>query len=360
VNLIDLVQRNDKILEKDDNVAVGSKRWQGQDWRTITLKASDTAQIRISDIYHIDKLKSHPQEIGWYAVARGKGYVDVSLVNDDVVASTRIALGRSPVPIRIPWPADPSDVRAETQLHLHFTREARFYDGILPGKQDFRILVHRRLKRKQITSLAIGKGIEIGPGAAPQIFNSKKIDVSYVEEMPKEKWQALYDSKGKRDLQKTDWSRYIIGTASDIPCDNESLDFIFSSHVFEHLANPLGHLQKWHEKLKPGGRILAVVPDLDGTKDRRARPCTYQSLLEEYDEGIWTPQRRHFEAYNQLRSNDLDVDKLMAKNFSIHVHFYNPGSMKHILGKAVEQFGFSKYEIISADNHKDFYFVLEK
>lgn len=360
MNLIDLVQRNDKIIEKDENVAVGSKRWQSQAWRTITLKASEIAQLKISDIYSIDRLKSHPPEIGWYAIAKGKGHVDVKIVNGDAVNSNRIALGKLPVPIRIPWPADPCEIGPETQLHLHFTRNARPYDGLLPWHRDFQILVHRRLKRKQITDLAVGKGIEIGPGASPQIYNSKKVDVSYVEEMSKERWQALYDSKGKRGAHKTDWSQYIIGTASDIPCERESLDFIFSSHLFEHLANPLGHLQKWHEKLKPGGRILAVVPDLDGTKDLRARPCTYQSLLEEYDEGIWTPQRRHYEVYNRLRGNAYDVDKLMAKNFSIHAHFFNPDSMKHILEKVVEQFGFSKYEVIYADNHKDFYFVLEK
>ncbi len=118
--------------------------------------------------------------------------------------------------------------------------------------------------------------------------------------------------------------------------------------------------REWHGKLKPGGRVLAVVPDLDGSQDRRARPCTCQSLLEEYGEGISTPQHRHLEAHDQLRRNDFDVGKLVAKNFSIHLHYYNPGSMKHILGKVVEQFGFSKYDIISADNHKDFHFILEK
>ena len=44
-----------------------------------------------------------------------------------------------------------------------------------------------------------------------------------------------------------------------MPVPDNSLDFIFGSHVFEHLANPIGHLKRWHAKLKPGVTLMHVI-----------------------------------------------------------------------------------------------------
>jgi len=52
-----------------------------------------------------------------------------------------------------------------------------------------------------------------------------------------------------------------------------SYDAVLSSHVIEHIANPVRALREWRRVIRPGGHLLAVVPHKEGTFDHR-RPTT--------------------------------------------------------------------------------------
>ncbi|MGB7991216.1 MAG: methyltransferase domain-containing protein [Candidatus Methylophosphatis roskildensis] len=45
--------------------------------------------------------------------------------------------------------------------------------------------------------------------------------------------------------------------------DDESLDFVHSSHCLEHLANPHEGLANWFRVLRPTGHLVVTVPDED-------------------------------------------------------------------------------------------------
>lgn len=49
----------------------------------------------------------------------------------------------------------------------------------------------------------------------------------------------------------------------NLPFEDESVDLIYASHVFEYFDRQEGEelLKKWHAKLKPGGVIRLAVPD---------------------------------------------------------------------------------------------------
>jgi SAM-dependent methyltransferase len=53
-----------------------------------------------------------------------------------------------------------------------------------------------------------------------------------------------------------------------------TLDFVFSSHVFEHMANPLGALLTWCRVLRPGGLVYLIVPQRDALEADAVRPLT--------------------------------------------------------------------------------------
>ena len=53
------------------------------------------------------------------------------------------------------------------------------------------------------------------------------------------------------------------GDATDIKEDN--LDFIFSSHLLEHLINPVEVLEHWKSKLRFGGVLFLYLPHPDMT-----------------------------------------------------------------------------------------------
>lgn len=45
-----------------------------------------------------------------------------------------------------------------------------------------------------------------------------------------------------------------------LPYPNNSVDVVHSSHVFEHLIDPIAHLIEWFRVLKPHGHIIMFVP----------------------------------------------------------------------------------------------------
>src|SRR5690349_20612939 len=53
----------------------------------------------------------------------------------------------------------------------------------------------------------------------------------------------------------------ICAKADDLPFYDNSLDYVASSHVLEHLANPIAALREWYRVIKPGGHVYMVVPD---------------------------------------------------------------------------------------------------
>src|SRR3954468_17271504 len=61
--------------------------------------------------------------------------------------------------------------------------------------------------------------------------------------------------------------------ASALPKPDSSCDFVLSSHVLEHLANPLRALMEWRRVLRPGGKLFMLVPHGRRTFDHR-RPTT--------------------------------------------------------------------------------------
>ena len=50
-------------------------------------------------------------------------------------------------------------------------------------------------------------------------------------------------------------------TVSDL--EDDSLDYVFSSHCLEHIENWRETLREWIEKLKPGGILFLYLPHPD-------------------------------------------------------------------------------------------------
>ena len=66
------------------------------------------------------------------------------------------------------------------------------------------------------------------------------------------------------DGEKSDDSDIIGGINLEtdaLPLDNNSVDVIFTKSVIEHIHNPEKMMKECYRVLKPGGRIIAMVPD---------------------------------------------------------------------------------------------------
>jgi SAM-dependent methyltransferase len=337
MNLVDFIIRGDRRLEVRGTASLSKSKWLADTWTTVDIGGKGS-QLKINRFHETHAFRTRDRELGWYASAQDGAVVNVSLVsNGKKLYEGAIPLDNSPRSLPLHWP-----------MRIGLSDQC---DLVLDFSEASRLLVHRVLNRPSFYELAKGKGLEIGPGPKPRIVNSQVTSVRYLEMLTQEEW-ARDDVKNKYGTSEADWTRYIIGSASSIPVDDASLDFIFSSHVFEHLANPLGHLVHWRSKLKDGGVVLAIVPDMLSCKDYTARISTLDELVSERKQGVWTPQSHHYQRFSEYRRVPLRTEG------SIHVHFYTNSNMPSILEHATSFLGYRGYDFIYERNHKDFYFVL--
>lgn len=75
------------------------------------------------------------------------------------------------------------------------------------------------------------------------------------------------------------------GDATDLPFYDSSLNYVASSHVLEHAANPLAALKEWYRVLKHGGFVYMVIPDHRFTFDRPRKLTTVSHMLADYKQG---------------------------------------------------------------------------
>jgi len=83
-------------------------------------------------------------------------------------------------------------------------------------------------------------------------------------------------------------------------------DFVLSSHMLEHTANPLRALGEWSRLLKPGGALLLVVPHRDGTFDHRRPVTTLDHLVDDFRRGTGEDDLTHLDEV--LARHDLERD----------------------------------------------------
>lgn len=89
-----------------------------------------------------------------------------------------------------------------------------------------------------------------------------------------------------------------------IPSDK--YDFVLSSHMLEHTANPLRALDEWRRVLKPGAALVLVVPARDGAFDHRRPVTTMSHLVEDFEKNVGEDDLTHLEEVLQL--HDLSKD----------------------------------------------------
>lgn len=108
-------------------------------------------------------------------------------------------------------------------------------------------------------------GVEIGAFKTP-IPGIKPVYVDKFAEFAHEKCLADYH-----------------GEATALPFRDNSLNYVASSHVLEHVGNPVLALEEWCRVLRPGGIIYVVVPDKRYTWDRHRVTTPVAHLLEDYE-----------------------------------------------------------------------------
>jgi SAM-dependent methyltransferase len=97
---------------------------------------------------------------------------------------------------------------------------------------------------------------------------------------------------------------------------NEKYDFVLSSHMIEHSANPIKALMEWRRVTRPDGLLVLIVPHKDGTFDH-ARPVTpLAHMIEDYEAGMGENDLTHLSEILSLHDLVRDPDAGDIKEFS--------------------------------------------
>lgn len=67
---------------------------------------------------------------------------------------------------------------------------------------------------------------------------------------------------------------------------NESYNFVFSSHSLEHIANPLKAVAEWLRIVKKDGYIIIIVPEKSVCFDHKRNYSTFSTLLKQYEKNV--------------------------------------------------------------------------
>jgi SAM-dependent methyltransferase len=94
-----------------------------------------------------------------------------------------------------------------------------------------------------------------------------------------------------------------------------SYDFILSSHMLEHTANPLKALSEWIRLLKDNGILILILPHKDGTFDHQRPVTKLEHLIEDFENGVLENDLTHLSEIIQLHDLRKDPGAGSFENF---------------------------------------------
>jgi len=209
-----------------------------------------------------------------------------------------------------------------------------------------------------------GQGVEVGAGDRPFPV-PRHVRVFYGD---------IRDAASIQSYFKT------MDVRSGIPIDaqtfcgiaNDSLDFVISAHVVEHLRDPIGSIVNAVRVLRPAGIHILVVPDMRFTFDRRRPETTVEHALLDYEDGGESTCRQGYEEHLKYVHPELtsqhyaegeiksqaDESTRRWREFDIHFHAWTRDGFESLLAAAAHHAPFVVEQAVSVVNEN--IFVLRK
>jgi len=209
-----------------------------------------------------------------------------------------------------------------------------------------------------------GQGLEIGAGDRPfpvpphvQVFYGDIRDAVSV--------QSYFKRADVRSGSPID-AQTFAGIA------NNSLDFVISAHVIEHLRDPIGSIVNAIRVLRPTGVHILVVPDMRFTFDRGRPETTVEHTVRDYEDGGEGTCRQAYEehlryVHPELTSEHYTEAEIQTqagenakrwKEFDVHFHAWTRGGFEKLLAAAANYAPFDVEKTVSVVNEN--IFVLRK
>ncbi len=123
------------------------------------------------------------------------------------------------------------------------------------------------------------------------------------------------------DRRKPPGRQYILEATAMRALDPGAYDFVLSSHVLEHVANPILALTEWKRLLADDGMLVLLLPDRVRTFDHRRPPTTMEHLIADFEAEMKEDDLTHLPeilALHDLKRDPEAGDSEAFRRRSIH------------------------------------------
>jgi len=123
-------------------------------------------------------------------------------------------------------------------------------------------------------------------------------------------WEGILQ-QGKTfvfDPKKPAGQQYLAETTALNGLPSETYDFVLSSHMLEHTANPILALLEWKRLLADGGTLVLLLPDRRYTFDHRRPVTTLAHLIDDFKAGMGEDDLTHLQEILALHDLERDPD----------------------------------------------------
>lgn len=135
---------------------------------------------------------------------------------------------------------------------------------------------------------------------------------------------------------------------------DDGYEFVLSSHMLEHSANPLKALREWLRLLKPGGTLFLVLPHREGTFDHRRPVTPLQHLVDDFECQMGEDDLTHLPEILELHDlrRDPEAGGLAAFKARSERNSENRGLHHHVFDTrlAVELLDYSGLQIRAVES----------
>lgn len=237
--------------------------------------------------------------------------------------------------------------------------------NIIYGKYQNRI---RRVYNDNKNCFTGKKGVEIG--GPSKIFNRigpipiypivKSLDnINFSND---NFWSSINEGYNFKydDLQEV--GKQIIADGIDLSkIPSETYELMLSSHVLEHIANPLKALFEWKRILKNDGYLVIVLPNMDFTYDRKRPLTTLEHIIKDFENNVTEDDRTHLQEVLDLHdlTNDGTVNSYKEhaertlNNFQTRIVHHHTFRMKLVL----EMLNYCGFKIIDFQDFRPYHLL---
>lgn len=121
----------------------------------------------------------------------------------------------------------------------------------------------------------------------------------------------IYNRQSHNAYWHDDFAVNVIADAAALPFKDRTMDYVLSSHVVEHLFDPIAAINEWLRVIRSGGYVFMIIPHKDRIYDK-LRPATPVAELIDRHNGIINRQNyvvRENPGYESLDNIDANFTK---------------------------------------------------